>query len=133
MVANDGYPERARSARYPDGVSPDVKLLLLFSGLHVIGLGLVAMLLVMFLRSDPVRPWSPPDDGGGGGGEGNDRPAPREPGGPDGGGIPLSHAVPARVRLREPVRLSERVPRPARRPAREPDRRPAPDRLPARR
>jgi hypothetical protein len=46
------------------------------------------------------------DDGGGG----NDRVDPSPPRGPRPGGIPLSDAVPARVRLREPVRLADLIP-----------------------
>ncbi|HEY1568852.1 MAG TPA: hypothetical protein VGF68_17625, partial [Solirubrobacteraceae bacterium] len=43
---------------------------------------------------------------------------------PPRGGIPLADAVPARVRLREHGRLSERLPSRQRRPSREPARRP---------
>jgi hypothetical protein len=106
-----------------------VELMVLFGVLHLIGLGLAAFLLVMFLRSETTQAWSPPDDDGGGGG-GNDRLRPRRPPGPDPGGLPLPDAVAARVRLREPVRLGDLLPAPERRPAHPPRRAPDRPRLP---
>jgi hypothetical protein len=108
-------------------VSPDTKLVVLFGALHLIALGLVAGLLVIFIRSETVEAWRPPeeDDGWGDGGS-RLEPTPRAPRTP--GGLPLPDAAPARVRLREPGRLAERVPRPERRPAREPAREPVPSR-----
>jgi hypothetical protein len=105
-------------------VVADPELIALFGGLHVIGLALVAVLLLMLYRSETVRPWRPPDDGDGGGG-GNDRIPPRSSDGPGGGGLPLPHAAPARVRLRDHRPLSERLPARERRSAREPTRTPA--------
>ncbi len=101
----------------------------LFAGLHLLGMGLAAILLVMFMRSDSARTWSPPEDEGGGGG-GNDRVPPRSRPGPGGGGLPLPDAPPARVRLREPVRLADLLDQPERRPAHPPRR--SPQRTPAR-
>jgi hypothetical protein len=108
----------------------DAQLVALFIGLHVVGLGIVTALLVIFLRADPVRGWSPPDDGGRGGG-GSDRVPPTAPGGPGNGGLPLpADTAPARVRLRDESRLAELLPPRERRPAREPAR--PPRRTPAR-
>ena len=63
-----------------------------------------------------------PKDDNGGGGPGWDPPSDDEPG--DGGGIlaptPLPDAAPSPVRLREPGRIREGYPRPARRPAHAP-------------
>ena len=53
-------------------MAQDAELTLIFTALHLIGLGLITMLLLMFIRSDTVREWIPPDEGGGDGG-GNDR------------------------------------------------------------
>lgn len=103
----------------------DAELVALFTVLHVIALGVVTALLVMFLRSDTTRTWSPPDDGdGGGGGGGNDRLGPWVKPGPGGGGLPLPDAIPARVRLRDHTRLADLLPAPTRRPQREPGRGP---------
>jgi hypothetical protein len=112
-------------------VGTDAKLIMLFAVLHLVGMGLAGVLLVMFMRSDTTTAWPRHDDDGGGGG-GNDRVPPRAPPGPDGGGLPLDDARPARVRLREPGRLADRLPTPPRRPAHAPQRAPAPRRLPSR-
>jgi hypothetical protein len=109
----------------------DAELVLLFTVLHVIALGVVTVLLVMFLRSDTTRMWSPPEEGEGGDGGGNDRIGPRIKHGPGGGGLPLPDAVPARVRLRDHTRLADLLPTPPRRPERDPER--TPRRVPARR
>lgn len=104
----------------------DVELLALFAGLHLIGMGLAAGLLVMFMRTSSTRAWSPPDEDGGSGG-GSDRIGPRRPPSPDGGGLPLADAVPARVRLRQRQRLADLLPGTPRRPAHAP----APQHAPA--
>lgn len=58
-------------------------------------------------------------------GPGFDDPLPERPqGGPDGVALP-DDAVPARVRLREPGRISDARPRPPRRPEHPPERQPA--------
>jgi hypothetical protein len=99
----------------------DAQLVALFVALHVVGIGVVAALLVMFLRAETARPWSPDDEEDGGGGGGSDRRPPRAPGGPDGGGLMLpADAVPARLRLRDENRLADLLPPRRRRPAREP-------------
>lgn len=105
----------------------DAQLVALFVALHVVGIGVVAALLVMFLRADTARPWAPGDEEEGGDGGGSDRLAPRSPSRPGDGGLPLpGDARPARFRLRDETRLSECFPRRERRPAREP----APRRVP---
>ena len=105
----------------------DAQLVTLFVALHVIGLAVIAALLVMFLRSETARGWSPPDEGEGGDGGGSDRLPPRTPGGPGDGGLPLpGDARPARFRLRDETRLADLLPRRERRPAREPGRTPHP-------
>jgi hypothetical protein len=109
----------------------DAKLVLLFAGLHLLGLVMVAMLLIMFVRSETTSAWSPPEDGGDGGG-GNDRVLPGRPGGPRDGGLPLPDAGPPRVRLRDHRRLADLLPRPSRRPVEEPGRERTPARSPAR-
>ena len=111
-------------ARYPAQMVTDAELVLLFTALHVVGLAIVTTLLVMFLRADTTRAWSPPDESDGGEGGGNDRLGPRSRPGPGGGGLPLPDARPARVRLRDHSRLADLRPSPARRPSREPRRSP---------
>jgi hypothetical protein len=104
-------------------------MVLMFAGMHLIGLGLVTGLLVMFLRSDTVEPWTPSDDEEDGGGGPR---LPSEPSaGPSPGGIPLPDADASRVRLREPGRLGDRRERPERRPAHDPAREPTPARSPS--
>jgi len=101
----------------------DVQLLLWIAGVHLLGLGCVAVLLIPALKDSPSpnrRPEGESDDGWGRGPK-----TPPKPPVPPRGGIPLPDAVPASVRLREPGRLSERLPSRERRPAREPARQPA--------
>lgn len=108
---------------------PDETLLVaLLGGLHLVGFGLAALLLLPLLRDERVTPIARREDEDGGGG-GNDRLGPVAPKGPRGGGIPLPDAVPARVRLREPARLADLLPRPARRRR---EHAPSPARTPAR-
>ncbi len=101
----------------------DAQLLLWIAGVHLVGLVCVAALLFPALRDNPAPPSrrseSEGDDGWGRGPK-----LPPKPPAPPRGGIPLLDAVPARVRLREPGRLSERLPQRERRPIREPSRRP---------
>lgn len=105
----------------------DTQLVALFVGLHVVGMGVIAALLVMFLRAETTRGWAPPDEDEGGGGGGSDRLPPRAPGGPGDDGLPLPpDARPARFRLRDERRLADLLPPRERRPAREPDRSPVP-------
>jgi hypothetical protein len=112
-------------------VGTDAKLIMLFAVLHLVGMALAGVLLVMFMRSDAMSEWPRRDDDGGGGG-GNDRVPPGAPPGPSGGRLLLDDARPARVRLREPGRLADRLPPPGRRPAHAPGSPPAPRRVPAR-
>ncbi len=105
-------------------------LVALLGGLHLLGFGFAAVLLLPLLRDErvmPARRSEEEDDGGGGG---NDRLAPTPPRGPGPGGLPLPDAAPARVRLREPARLADLLPPPARRRR---EHAPAPARTPARR
>jgi hypothetical protein len=84
-------------------------MVLLFGGLHLIGLAFAGMLLVMFLRSDRSSPQheGPDDESADGGGGGSHRRVPRAPQSPGGDGLPLPDAAPARRRMREPGRLGE--------------------------
>jgi hypothetical protein len=99
-----------------------VQLMLWIAGVHIIGLVCVAVLMFPALKHNPIGPDRPENEGEDGWGRGPKTP-PSKPT-PPRGGIPLSDAVPARVRLREHGRLAERLPRHDRRPAREPARRP---------
>jgi hypothetical protein len=91
---------------------------------HIIGM---AALVWALLLGDENRPdwrgWWPGDDGD----DGPPEPTP----GPRGGDLPLPDAAPSAARLREPGRLGERYPAPARRPAHPPRR--TPERAPGRR
>jgi hypothetical protein len=102
-------------------------LVALLGGLHVLGFGFAAVLLLPLLRDERIVPLArrgeEEDDGGGG----NDRVRPIPPRGPRPGGIPLPDAVPARVRLREPARLADLIPARGRR-----EHAPTPTRTPAR-
>jgi hypothetical protein len=89
-------------------------LVALLGGLHLLGFGFAAVLLLPLLRDErivPIARGEEEDDGGGG----NDRVRPNPQPGPRGGGVPLPDAVPARVRLREPGRLADLLPQPRRR------------------
>ncbi|MCW2951103.1 MAG: hypothetical protein JWQ48_273 [Conexibacter sp.] len=108
-------------------MADETLLVLLLGGLHLLGFGFAALLLLPCLRDEQLPRWAQPgedEDGGGG----NDRIGPRAPTGPSGGGIPLPDAVPARVRLRERGRLADLLPQTDRRPAHAP----APVRSPTR-
>jgi hypothetical protein len=102
----------------------DPQLVLLAGALHLLMLLLAGVLLMGAARAKPTAAWrdhNPGDDGDDGG---SDRLRPNPPSQPR-GGIPLPDALPARVRLREPGRLADLLPRRDRRPAREPARDPA--------
>ena len=93
-------------------MTPDQELVLLFGGLHLVALLLGCVLFWMFMRSETVSPWEPPDeDEGGGGGGGNDRLAdpPKRPGP---GGVPLPDAIQSSERFRGAGRLADRHPWP---------------------
>jgi hypothetical protein len=105
-------------------------LVALLGGLHLLGIGFAALLLLPVLRDERVVPLAPrgeEEDGGGGGNDRVDPTPPRSPRGGWGPSLPLPDAVPARVRLREPVRLADLIPSPGRR-----DHAPAPVRTPVR-
>ena len=96
--------------------------MLWIAGVHLLGLGCVALLMFPALKDGPVGPDRRPDEGDDGWGRGPKGPpeAPKPPR----GGIPLPDAIPARVRMREHGRLGERLPHRERRPVREPSRQP---------
>src|SRR5688572_2763375 len=106
-------------------MSRDEELMLIFGALHLIALGLGAILFVMFLRSDSTDGRNPPEDDDTGGG-GNDRLGDRPPKSSPSGGLPLPDAEPAPVRLRGHERLADLRPPPDRRRVAEPE--PAPGR-----
>jgi hypothetical protein len=88
---------------------------------HIVGL--VALVWTLLLDPDDRpdwRDWWPRDE--------HDEPRAPSPA-PQGGGLPLKDAVPSPVRLREPKRVADAHPRPARRPAHPPER--VPERTPA--
>ena len=87
----------------------------------MLALVFAVMLIIPALRDQPEPPQHPGGGSDGGGGQ-HVPPAPQPPSGP--GGLPLPNAEPARVRLREPGRLADLLPRRPRRPAREPEREP---------
>jgi hypothetical protein len=98
--------------------------MLMIAGVHIVGLACVALLILPALRGGP-GPSSQPPEGGSDEGRGNDRRRPRPgPSRRPPGGIPLPDARPARVRMREPGRLADLLPRRDRRPSREPTRQP---------
>jgi hypothetical protein len=100
-------------------VTKEVVALALTVLVHVIGM---AALVWALLLDDDNRPdwrgWWPGGD--------DEPPAPPPPG-PSGDGLPLRDAEPSAVRLREPGRLADGHPRPARRPAHAPRREPVRD------
>ena len=97
-------------------------MLVMIAGVHLLGLGCVAILMLTALREEPQDP--PQQGGGSDDGRGNDRRRPRQPFDRPRGGIPLPDAEQSRIRLRDHRRLSDKVPRRIRRPAHEPARRP---------
>jgi hypothetical protein len=88
---------------------------------HIVGLVALVWTLLLDPQDRPDwRDWWPRDEDDG----------PREPlPAPQGDGLPLRDAVPSTVRLREPARVGQAHPRPARRPAHPPER--VPERTPA--
>ncbi len=86
----------------------------------LIVVAMVLLGLILYRRSSP----GPSDPNPGDGWRGPPPPDSPQPDRPR-GGIPLDDAVTARVRLRGPGRLADRLPARDRRPAREPERAPA--------
>lgn len=104
-------------------MSSDAQVLLWIAGVHLLGLACVGVLLIPALRENgPGTARRSDSEGDDGWGRGPKRPP--EPPVPPRGGIPLPDAEQSGVRLREPGRLSELLPKRDRRPAREPARRP---------
>jgi hypothetical protein len=101
----------------------EVQLLLWLTGIHVVGFVCVGLLMIPALR-DNGDPPTGEDSGSSDDGWGNLPNGRPDTGGWPGGGIPLPDAEQSRIRLREPGRIGQRIPRPQRRPAREPARRP---------
>lgn len=97
-------------------------MLVMIAGVHLLGLGCVAILMLTALREEPDDP--PRQNGGSDDGRGNDRLRPRWPSDRPRGGIPLPDAEQSRIRLRDHRRLADKLPKRIRRPAREPARRP---------
>jgi hypothetical protein len=93
---------------------------------HFLGAAVLVMVLLDGDKIDWRDTLFPRDDDGGGGGPGFEPPTDVDPG--DGGGslspTPLPDAAPSPVRLREPGRIGEGYPKPARRPAHAPERAP---------
>jgi hypothetical protein len=112
-------------------MADETLLVALLGGLHLLGFGFAAVLLLPLLRDERIAPIARRDEGDDGGGGGNDRLGPMPSRGPGGGGLPLPDAAPARVRLREPGRLADLLPAPGRRREHAPA--PTPTRTPARR
>ncbi len=109
--------------RYICYMSGDTQLMLMIAGVHLLAMACVALLMIPAMRDGEWAATSRPDtDSDEGWGRGPKRP-PSKPE-PPRGGIPLPHAQPARVRLRDHRRLAEGMPRRERRPAREPERAP---------
>jgi hypothetical protein len=95
-------------------------ILLTIAGVHLLGLGCVAVLMYSALREGPAEPpWANPDSDDG---RGNKPQRPRAPSGRPRGGIPLPDAEQSRVRLRDHRKLPDVLPGRERRPAREPSR-----------
>jgi hypothetical protein len=104
-------------------MSPGDQLVLMIASLHIVALVFAFMLILPALRDNHEPPRHPGGGSDGGGGQRLPRrPEPK----PGPGGLPLPNARPARVRLREPGRLADLLPRRPRRPAREPERQPTP-------
>jgi hypothetical protein len=103
-------------------MSGDAQVLLWIAGVHLLGLGCIAVLLLPALRDEPNNARRSEGEGDDGWGRGPKRPP--TPPTPPRGGIPLSDAEQSRIRLREPGRLRDLRPSRERRPSREPVRRP---------
>jgi hypothetical protein len=100
-------------------VTVEILALALTLVVHVIGAGVLIWALLDGDGIDWRSFWPRDDDGPGGGG-----PPEPEPPAPPRGGVPLPDASPSAVRLREPGRIGDVHPRPARRPEHAPERTP---------
>jgi hypothetical protein len=113
-------------------MADETLLVALLGGLHLLGFGFAALMLLPLLRDERIAPTGRPDEDEGDGG-GSDRLPRRTPRDPRPGGLPLPDATPARVRLREGRRLADLLPGVERRPAHAPSPSPSPSRTPAER
>jgi hypothetical protein len=93
-------------------------LILLLTGVHALGLALLCGMLWLSFRADD----NSYGDDDGDGGWGNDRTGPEDSRGPRDGGLPLPDAKQSAVRLREPGRIADALPKPERRRTEEPER-----------
>jgi hypothetical protein len=102
-------------------MSGESQLMLIIAGVHLLGLGCVAVLMLSAFRTDAAPPNestdSESDDGWG-----NEPRRPRGPSARPRGGVPLPDAEQSRIRLRDHGKLSDRIPPRERRPARAPTR-----------
>ena len=107
-----------------DDVDHEILAIAITFGVHVLA---VAALIWHLIGEGDERPdwrgWLRPGD--------DPAPAPAPGPAPGRDGLPLPDALPSAVRLREPARLADAVPRPARRPAHAPERAPQRERAPA--
>jgi hypothetical protein len=101
----------------------EVQLLLWLTGIHFVGFICIGLLMIPVLRNDNDQP-TDQDSGSSDDGWGNLPVGRPEPTNRPGGGIPLPDAEQSRIRLREPGRISKRLPAPERRPVHDPHRRP---------
>jgi hypothetical protein len=104
-------------------MSPDVQLMLIVVGMHLLGLVCAGALLLPALRDGGDLPPRTDQDSEGGWGHGP--PKPPTPSDVPSGGLLLPDALPARVRLRDHRRLPDLLPPRERRPAHAPTRTPA--------
>jgi hypothetical protein len=123
MRRSNARPLGGRHREYASCVHKEVIAIGLTLLVHV--LGLIALIWAL-LMNDEERPdwrsWWP-------GGDDDDVPPEPTPS-PRGGDLPLPDAEPSAVRLREPARLGDAHPRPARRPVHPPERAPERERTP---
>jgi hypothetical protein len=110
-------------------MADETLLVALLGGLHLLGFGFAALMLLPLMRDEQIAPIARRDEDEGGGG--SDRLPPKAPHDPRPGGLPLADAVPARVRLRDAQRLADLLPAIERRPVHAPA--PSPTRTPAER
>lgn len=101
-------------------MSGESQLLLMVAGVHLLGLGCVAVLMVGALRGGDGPP--PASEGGSDDGWGNEPRRPRGPSDVPWGGVPLPDADQSALRLRDHGKLADRSGKRERRPAREPER-----------
>ena len=107
----------------PPGQAEEIIALAIVFIVHVVGGVMLVWALLDAEQRAGWRRWL------GGGGGGDDPPPGPQPPPDDRGGtrapLPLADGDPSRVRLREPARVADGYPRPARRPEHPPQRQPA--------